>query len=59
MDRGNNMTTKKKYRCGACKWKFTRNFTPTLCPYCGRAAVEEEPIQDASNIVREVEELGQ
>ena len=53
------MTTKKKYRCAACKWKFTRNFTPTLCPYCGQAAVEEEPIQDASNIVREVEELGQ
>lgn len=53
------MVTKKKYRCAACNWKFTRNFTPTLCPYCGQAAVEEEPIQDASNIVKEVEELGQ
>jgi hypothetical protein len=51
------MGLKKKFRCGACNWKFTRNFTPTLCPYCGRAAIEEEPI--AKDIVREVEELGQ
>ena len=51
------MGLKKKFRCRACNWKFTRNFMPTLCPYCGRAAIEEE--QAAKDIVREVEELGQ
>jgi len=56
--RGLNMAIKKKYRCAACNWKFSRNFQPTLCPYCGREAVEEEPIQEANNIVREVEDLG-
>jgi predicted Zn-ribbon and HTH transcriptional regulator len=53
------MAVKKKFRCGACNWKFTRNFTPSLCPYCGREAVEEQPADDAGNIVKEVEELGQ
>lgn len=52
------MTTKKKFRCAACNWKFTRNFIPTLCPYCGRAAIEEIPAQEAENIVQEIEKLG-
>jgi rRNA maturation endonuclease Nob1 len=52
------MAEKRKYRCGACKWKFSRNFSPTLCPYCGRAAVEEDVSTGAGDIVREVEELG-
>lgn len=52
------MVIKKKFRCAACNWKFARNFTPSLCPYCGRAAVEEQPAEEASSIVREVEELG-
>ncbi len=36
----------KKYKCEMCKWRFVRNFTPTLCPYCGKSAVvpvEEVP----------------
>lgn len=53
------MAVKKKFRCRACNWKFSRNFTPSLCPYCGREAVEEQPLDDAGNIVKEVEELGQ
>ena len=52
------MPEKKKFRCAACRWKFSRNFTPTLCPYCGRAAVEEDAASGAGDIVREVEELG-
>ena len=51
------MVEKKKFRCGACNWKFSRNFQPTLCPYCGRAAVEVHADSDAKDIVREVEEL--
>ncbi|MBI4148499.1 hypothetical protein HY490_04370 [Candidatus Woesearchaeota archaeon] len=40
---------RKKYKCEMCKWKFTRNFVPTLCPYCGREAivldaVDKEPL---------------
>ncbi len=30
---------RKKYKCRMCQWKFIRNFTPTLCPYCGRASI--------------------
>jgi len=30
---------RKKYRCDMCNWKFSRNFIPSLCPYCGRAAI--------------------
>jgi len=52
------MATKKKYRCTTCNWKFSRNFKPTLCPYCGRATVEEQPMQEANDIVKEVDKLG-
>lgn len=52
------MVEKKKFYCVACKWKFTRNFTPTLCPYCGRASVAEDFQASASDFVREVDELG-
>ncbi len=51
------MSTKKKYRCYECNWKFTRNYTPSLCPYCGRASVEEDIAQDASDIIREVNDF--
>lgn len=30
---------RKKFMCKVCKWKFVRNFTPMLCPYCGKTAV--------------------
>jgi predicted RNA-binding Zn-ribbon protein involved in translation (DUF1610 family) len=52
------MVEKKKFHCNACKWKFTRNFTPTLCPYCGRASIIEEATSNAADFVREVDELG-
>jgi len=51
------MAIKKKFRCYECNWKFTRNYTPSLCPYCGRAAVEEDIAQDANDIVNEVGRL--
>lgn len=56
--RGLKMAEKKKYRCFECKWKFSRNFKPTLCPYCGRASVEDDLQAEAGDFVREVEDLG-
>ncbi len=52
------MIEKKKYRCAACNWKFSRNYKPGLCPYCGRATVEELADNSAGALVKEVEELG-
>jgi len=52
------MTAKKKYRCSSCNWKFSRNYRPGLCPYCGRATVEEAEDESADNMVKEVENLG-
>lgn len=53
------MAEKKKYRCAACNWKFSRNYKPSLCPYCGRANVEEAVDTSAGSMVKEIEELGQ
>ncbi len=52
------MVEKKKYRCAACNWKFSRNYKPGLCPYCGRESVEEAIDNSATGMVKEVEELG-
>jgi len=46
---------KSKYRCGACNWKFTRNFAPKLCPYCGKASVAEDATQAADELLKELE----
>ncbi len=44
---------KVKYRCGSCSWKFSRNYVPRLCPYCGKASVEEDEAD--TSLMREVE----
>jgi rubrerythrin len=46
------MVDKKKYRCGTCNWKFTRNYAPNLCPYCGKATVEEDAIPSAEQLMQ-------
>jgi len=33
---------KVKYHCNGCNWKFTRNYQPNLCPYCGKNAVQTD-----------------
>ncbi|MEM4240397.1 MAG: hypothetical protein QXK08_04355 [Candidatus Woesearchaeota archaeon] len=43
---------KKKYRCGTCNWKFSRNYAPNLCPYCGKATVEEDLVPAADQLVQ-------
>lgn len=43
---------KKKFRCGTCNWKFSRNYDAQLCPYCGKATVEEDVVPQADDIVR-------
>lgn len=48
---------RKKFKCTACNWKFNRNFTPRLCPYCGKESVVIDIPQFAQDLVREVEEL--
>lgn len=45
---------KEKYRCGACNWKFTRNYHPNLCPYCGKASVGTDSTQAADDLLREI-----
>jgi len=46
---------KTKYRCDACNWKFTRNYNPSLCPYCGRASVATDSTQAADELLRELD----
>ncbi len=46
---------KAKYRCGGCNWKFTRNYQPNLCPYCGKAAISIDATQAADELLREIE----
>ena len=46
---------KKKFRCGTCNWKFTRNYSPQLCPYCGKATVEEDYLPPADQIVQSLQ----
>jgi predicted RNA-binding Zn-ribbon protein involved in translation (DUF1610 family) len=46
------VVSKKKFRCGTCNWKFTRNYSPNLCPYCGKATVEDDIMPGASEIVQ-------
>ncbi|MBI4141796.1 hypothetical protein HY484_02655 [Candidatus Woesearchaeota archaeon] len=48
---------RKKFKCRACNWKFSRNFTPLLCPYCGKQSIVLDIPQSADQLVREVEEL--
>ncbi len=48
---------RQKYKCNACNWKFSRNFTPQLCPYCGKEAVVIDAPKNADDILREVEEI--
>jgi rubrerythrin len=46
------MVDKKKFRCGTCNWKFSRNYSPQLCPYCGKATVEEDIVPPADQLVQ-------
>jgi len=43
-----------KYRCNSCNWKFTRNYPPNLCPYCGKDAVEQHDPIEAEELLRQV-----
>jgi rubrerythrin len=47
-----NVGLKKKFRCGTCNWKFMRNYQPNICPYCGKATVEEDINVAADQIVK-------
>jgi rubrerythrin len=49
-----SMVDKKKFRCGTCNWKFTRNYSPNLCPYCGKATVEEDFLPAADQLVQNI-----
>ncbi|HLF55051.1 MAG TPA: hypothetical protein VI612_05000 [Candidatus Nanoarchaeia archaeon] len=46
---------KTKYRCNSCNWKFTRNYQPQLCPYCGKSAVNVDATQAADQLLKELE----
>lgn len=46
---------KEKFRCNSCNWKFTRNYAPNLCPYCGKSAVVPDATQAADQLLRELE----
>jgi len=49
------MDMKKKFRCGACNWRFSRAHAPKMCPYCGKEKVEEDKTQAADDLLRELE----
>jgi transcription initiation factor IIE alpha subunit len=51
------MVGKKKFYCTACKWKFTANFPPNLCPYCGKGSVTVDSSKGAEELLREIEEM--
>ncbi|MBD3318298.1 hypothetical protein GF342_00110 [Candidatus Woesearchaeota archaeon] len=44
-------------RCTSCNWKFRRVYEPKLCPNCGKATVEKDKRQGASDILRELDEM--
>ena len=49
------MEKKSKFKCTQCNWKFTRNYNPQLCPYCGRAAVEVDLPKNADEILSDID----
>jgi len=52
-----NSPERKKFKCKACNWKFSRNFTPLLCPYCGKQSIVLDVAQSADQLIKEIEEL--
>ena len=52
-----NTAERKKYKCAVCNWKFSRNFTPRLCPYCGKESVVIDVPKTAEALIEEVAEL--
>lgn len=45
---------RKKFKCSACNWKFSRNFTPQLCPYCGKECVVLDAPKTAAALIEEI-----
>jgi predicted RNA-binding Zn-ribbon protein involved in translation (DUF1610 family) len=48
---------KMMLRCDSCKYKFSRNVVPNLCPFCGKATISKDTHTSADSILREVDEL--
>ncbi|MEK6822598.1 MAG: hypothetical protein AABY13_02120 [Nanoarchaeota archaeon] len=44
-------------RCGACQYKFTRTHVPNLCPFCGKAAINQDTNSSAESLLREVDDM--
>ncbi len=44
-------------RCDSCRYKFSRSIAPALCPFCGKASVEEDTRTGAADILREVDDM--
>ncbi len=42
-----------KFRCNECRYRFSKEEIPSICPYCGRKGTikEEESINDILNEV--------
>ncbi|MEM4282455.1 MAG: hypothetical protein QXU88_01650 [Candidatus Woesearchaeota archaeon] len=52
------MVGKTKFFCTACKWKFTANYAPNLCPYCGKQnSIQEDVSVAADQLLKEIEEM--
>jgi Zn finger protein HypA/HybF involved in hydrogenase expression len=51
------MPGKGKYNCRSCTWKFTSQFRPNLCPYCGKNTVALDTSRGAEDLIREVEDM--
>jgi len=45
---------KEKFVCSECRHKFTSNFQPKLCPFCGKEKVESDISRGAQDIINDV-----
>ena len=41
------------YRCRSCNYKFKRNVTVSVCPYCGRQGTLEASKKTAQSLIEE------
>ena len=54
------MKAKQRYICTAlrCQWKFTSQFKPELCPYCGaKGAIQPDTSRGAQDILEEIDTM--
>jgi len=49
---------KQRFRCQSCKYKFSYNYQPKLCPFCGKPGVLPDVPSGAQEILQDVIDAG-